>query len=198
MLFFFNLESVEKSCMRYFPVVCFTLRLQNLGCMSHLQHISCRLAVYQLLDMWPVATAVGGIAPSLLVSSRENVSSRHHPVLQMRKPRHRQVNITWPRTPARVEVWLQDPCQQSLYSFSNLMSETRVPSLRAHPLGSRASVLSSEPHLVSELSRFRTWPESREDLNVLAETRADQTSVKTNSGPSEGHGSDFALLEGTF
>lgn len=116
----------------------------------------CRLAMYQLLNMWPVATAVDGIAPSLLVSSRENVSSQHQPISQVRKPRHRQVNVTWPRTPARVEA--PDLCQESLCSFSNPMSETRVPELQAHPLGSRASALSSEPNLGS-------FPDSEPGLN---------------------------------
>lgn len=41
--------------------------------------------------------------------------------------------------------------------------------------------MGSEPNPVSELSGSGAWPEPKDDLNVLAGTRADETRVKTGS-----------------
>lgn len=54
----------------------------------------------QFLNTWLVATVVDSIALSILVSFKE-VQCQAYPILQMRTSRHRWVNVTWLRSPAR-------------------------------------------------------------------------------------------------
>lgn len=92
------------SFMSPFPIL-FAYQVFNVwGAFDTYSTTQSRLDTYELVSTGPGATAGDGIAPGLLVSSKADVSSQHHPIGRVRKPRHREANATWSGSPARGEV----------------------------------------------------------------------------------------------
>lgn len=143
---------------------------------------------------WPAATAGGGVAPSLLVSSRECFQPTI-PHFTGEKAKA-QLNVTWPRTPARrygpgyVATVQLLQCRVRNQGTSTTSPSPWVQSL-CFELRTQLSFPDSEPGLNSKMTLYLRRNQSR--LN---------TCENKFSSKCEGHGSDsdksFTLLEGTF